>query len=142
MRDDAVRCVSVFLDGVLLAANSDAALWSVSGGVLVRQLDGHASHADAISFSPDGQRLLSCRGETVARVWRVATGEKVRHLEGYTWWIWAVAFASDGVHPVTTGRDQADFFWSTASWSAKHSLRFGSSVTGVLFPPDSQSLVV
>ena len=27
MRDDAVRCVSVSLDGVLLAANTDAALW-------------------------------------------------------------------------------------------------------------------
>ena len=26
-RDDAVRCVSVFTDGVLLAAISDAALW-------------------------------------------------------------------------------------------------------------------
>ena len=115
MRDDAVRCVSVFLAGVLLTAISDAALRSVSGGVLVRQLDGHASHVDAISFSPDGQRLLSCGGDTVARVWRVATGEEVRHPEGHTWWTWAVAFASDGVHPATADRDQAVFLWSTAS---------------------------
>ena len=130
------------LDGVLLAASSDGALWSVSGDVLVRQLDGHASHVDAISFSPDGQRLLSCGGDTVARVWRVATGEEVQHPEEYTWWIWTVAFAPEGEHPATTGRGQAVFLWSTASWSATHSLRFGSSVTVVLFPPDSQSLVV
>jgi WD40 repeat protein len=129
--------VSVFLDGVLLAASSDGALWSVSGDVLVRQLDGHASHVDAISFSPDGQRLLSCGGDTVARVWRVATGEEVRHPEGHTWWIWAVAFAPHGVHAATAGRDQAVFLWSTASWSAKHPLRFGSSVSGMLFPPES-----
>ena len=114
-RDDAVQCVSFSLDGVLLAASSDAALWSVSGDVLVRQLDGHASHMDAVSFSPDGQRHLSDGGDTVARVWRLATVEKVQHLEGYTWRTWAVAFAPDGVHPATAGRDQAVFHWSTAS---------------------------
>ena len=59
---DVVRCVQFSLDGALLASCSDdntIRLWSVPGGAMVRQLNGHTNGVFAVAFSPDGHTLLT-----------------------------------------------------------------------------------
>ena len=156
-------------DGALLASCSGdktIRLWSVPGGAMVRQLSGHTNQVYAVAFSPDGQTLLSGGYGSTARVWRVASGEQLRQLDGGGY-VSTVAFSLDGLWAATgcfaeeddadggdSDEDEGDdddvndsgdnsvHLWSTASWSLVRTLLCGSRVSGVLFTPDSQKVVV
>src|SRR5439155_14768687 len=61
-------------DGKLLAAGYDelVLLWDVATGKERATLSGHRGAVQAVSFSPDGKRLLSQSEDGTALVWDVA----------------------------------------------------------------------
>ncbi|QDT14278.1 protein kinase domain-containing protein [Alienimonas californiensis] len=86
-------------------------LWDLASGEEVRRLVGHAGQINAVAFSPDGTRLLSCSGsqylndawtpelsrDNTLRLWDVATGAELarQRLPGGGQ---AAAYAPDGEH--------------------------------------------
>jgi WD40 repeat protein/tRNA A-37 threonylcarbamoyl transferase component Bud32 len=59
-------------------------LWDVSRGARLRTLrGGHAARVADLSWSPDGQRLVSCSWDQTARIWDVATGGCTSTLLGH-----------------------------------------------------------
>jgi RNA polymerase sigma factor (sigma-70 family) len=66
----------------------------------------HGGYIHAISFAPDGRRLLSCGGDGV-RVWDTATGREQRHLAGEsgTRFLWA-GISPDGKLAWTTSAEE------------------------------------
>lgn len=57
------------LPGVLLAVTAGAL-----GQSLTHTLSGHATGLNAVAFSPDGRRVVTCGAEEPVRVWDAATG--------------------------------------------------------------------
>jgi RNA polymerase sigma factor (sigma-70 family) len=66
----------------------------------------HGHYIHAITFAPDGRRLLSCGGDGV-RVWDTATGREQRHLTGAsgTRFLWA-GISPDGRLAWTTSAEE------------------------------------
>jgi WD40 repeat protein len=80
-----VRCLDIHPTGLLVATGDDemAGLWDVATGKLVGPPLDHPAQLIALSFAPDGRRLLTCCGDDMARVWEVpapveGTAEEIR----------------------------------------------------------------
>ena len=74
-----------------------------AGGVLLRQLRGHTGPVYSVSFSPDGQTLVTASGDRAARLWETHKGRMSSTLRGHTQAVHS-AFSRDGSRVVTTGR--------------------------------------
>jgi WD40 repeat protein len=86
------------------------------GGPLV--LDGHhdgPGGITAVSFSPDGKRLVSAAVDHTARVWDLAAGVEVHTLRGHTKGLFAANHGWAGRRVVTCAFDGTVRLWDAAS---------------------------
>lgn len=60
-----------------LAGPSTAALWNTQTGEMLEQRFQHQREINALRFTPDGSRLVSCSDDATAVVWEVESGKKV-----------------------------------------------------------------
>jgi len=62
------------------------------------------SGVDCITFSPDGNKIISDSDQLV-QVWDAKTGELLRELQGHGYQVESVAFSSDGNKIVSGSQD-------------------------------------
>jgi hypothetical protein len=110
--------VSPRLDPPLIATgcNDQAGylrLWNAATGEEVRRMSGHKQAVVSVSFSRDGQRLLSASLDGTARLWDVATGRHIRTYAGHYGWVWWAAFSPDERRIVTASQDGTAIVWET-----------------------------
>ena len=67
------------------------------------------------SFSPDGQRIVTCSQDQTAKVWDAVTGEELLTLKGHKGWIFSAVFSPDGRHIATASVDRTAKIWEAAS---------------------------
>jgi WD40 repeat protein/DNA-binding SARP family transcriptional activator len=123
--DRAVAALDVSPDGRLLATggrDGTLRLWELPGGELSATMEVHDSHMTAISFSPDGTRLVSANpfqstaseSPFPASIWQVETGDLVQSLTSpqtdgrscpHVCQTFSAAFSPDGATIVTIGQD-------------------------------------
>jgi WD40 repeat protein len=78
---------------------------------------GHTMAVTSLSYSPDGQHVISSSADKTIRIWDVETGTAVgKPLEGHTETVWSIAYSPDGQ--------------CIASGSADKSIRIWDAVTG------------
>ena len=101
-------------DGQLLAvaggqasARGDLRLFTVSDWKLRASLSGHEDVVNSVSFSKDGQKLLSGSFDRTARLWEVASSKLERVLTHHSDFVTAVGFAPDGRHLFTGSKDRS-----------------------------------
>lgn len=90
-------------------------LWDLETRQPLREFQGHTDGITSVTFSRDGQRLLTTSYDNTARLWNVATGELVRSYEGHSWWVWDAAFAPDEATFVTASQDGTALIWNVAT---------------------------
>lgn len=115
-------------------------LWEASTGRLLRTIP--MASVNAMTFSPDGTKLLAGSFNKTAELWDVATGQRIRTF-AHSASIWSVAFSPDGTR-ILTG-DAADraskvWLWDVASGKLVQTLsgHTDSIFGGVTFSPDGQ----
>ncbi|MFC2140495.1 hypothetical protein ACFLQ1_02095 [Candidatus Auribacterota bacterium] len=91
-------------DGKLLATGNQKVvyLWNIHTGKQVAAFDGH-SYIYAISFSPDGTRIVSAGFDKVIRIWDVEQ-KKLEQSWKTNKVIWFAHFLADGSRLVTAGK--------------------------------------
>jgi WD40 repeat protein len=52
--------------------------------VVLQTLEGHEGWVEAVTFSPDGQLLVSGSRDNTVKLWDATTGELYQTLEGYS----------------------------------------------------------
>ncbi|KAH8664619.1 WD40-repeat-containing domain protein, partial [Xylariales sp. PMI_506] len=62
----------------------------------LQTLEGHTDKVTAVTFSPDGQQLVSASHDHTIRFWGPSTGRVLQTLEGHTDKVTAVTFSPDG----------------------------------------------
>jgi WD40 repeat protein len=64
-----------------------------------------------VSFSPDGERIVSGSSDNTVKVWDAATGQETLTLKGHSSAVWSVSFSPDGQRIVSGGGDMTVKIW-------------------------------
>jgi eukaryotic-like serine/threonine-protein kinase len=137
--------------GPVAGEKGEARLWEAASG---RPFGGRLAHRGRVRvavFSPDGRRLLTGGGDTIARLWEAATGRllgEAPHPEG----IMAAAFTPDGRHfaaacwedgqGVGTNRLGKLLLWQTAAGQLNPEPFLLGGIRSFAFSPDGKTLLV
>jgi eukaryotic-like serine/threonine-protein kinase len=132
-------------DGRLFAcgAGNTVHVWDVTTGRTVHSLEGHEDLVYSVSFSPQGDRLLSASWDLTATVWDLATGRRLFPMYGHAAAAWAVEFSPDGSLVAVAGgvADPAVKVYNARTGGLIHTLKGHASRVGcVAFHPDGRRL--
>jgi WD40 repeat protein len=117
---EAVRLVEPVVEEVkvnkqLLAdANKLMAYAHIKGMKAVASLAGHARAVFSVTFSPDGQHIVSGSSDNLVKVWSVSARKEVASLAGHTNFVSSVAFSPDGQYIVSGSGDDLVKVWSVS----------------------------
>lgn len=75
-------------------------------------LEAHGKHAQAVHFTRDGKRLVSCGQDAKVRVWSVPSFKAERAFEGHEKSVNSLSFTADEKRLVTAGSDGSAKLWS------------------------------
>jgi WD40 repeat protein len=96
---------------------------------------------NAVTFSPDGTRVVSAAADTTARTWEVATGTELAVLRGHSAEVFAAGFVGDHT-VVSVAKDNTVRYWdarpvaSSGVWSGHTGF-----VYSVVYHPDGRHLI-
>lgn len=105
-------------------------------------LVGHTALATALTFAPDGQRLLSGGADTTVIQWDLSSADRrAERLTGHANTVLAVAYSPDGRLIASSGVDQTVRLWSSADGRPIATLRgHQAAVTALAFAQTAESL--
>jgi len=89
-----------------------------------------------VSFSQDGELIVSASGDSTACVWDTCTGQQMFTLEGHTREVFVAKFSSDRKHVITRSSDRTVRTWDASTGVQMLSLK-GYSAT---FSPDGKMI--
>src|SRR5258705_8930859 len=81
----------------------------------VRVLEGHTDWCRCISFSPDGEQLVSGSGDHTVRLWNISTGALLQVMEGHSDYVLSVMYAPDGRCIASGSDDKTVRIWDVIS---------------------------
>lgn len=102
-------------------------LWNAETGQQVERSFGatngagesHVGPVLSISFSPDGESIVSGSDDTTVRLWNTATGKHVKLFFSHLGPIWDVEFDREGKRIVTASGDGTAIVWDLSTGAAK-----------------------
>jgi WD40 repeat protein len=130
-------------------------VWDTGGVRTVRTLNGYGHNnvafnpqgrtetsLYAVSYSPDGSRLVTACYDGTVRVWDVSTGEMLFALSGHEGSVWSASFSSDGAHILTASSDKTARIWDAATGRLLTTLSgHPNEVSRAVFSPDGSQVV-
>ena len=136
-------------DGEVLAAGSSfegistaVKLFSTATGADLGELVGHVSWIPALTFTPDGKRLVSAGADQTIRIWDVADQRLFASLRGHLSEIYAVAVAPDGNSIISGCKDGTIFGWDLQGVKRKEPFEtLPVPVTGIAFFPGARGML-
>ncbi|OJH38339.1 CHAT domain-containing protein [Cystobacter ferrugineus] len=105
-------------------------------------LKGHQAQINAVTFSRDGQWVVTASGDNTARVWRADGTGTLVVLRGHEKEVWSAAFSPNGQWVVTASGDNTARVWRADGTSTPLVLRgHEKEVWSAAFSPDGQWVV-
>ncbi|MCB0087097.1 MAG: NACHT domain-containing protein [Caldilineaceae bacterium] len=102
----------------------------------IKSQRGHAHEPVCISFSPDGQRLVSSSSDHSVCLWDIEEGMLLYRLDAHKAYVYFVAFSPTGQHFISSSIDGIAHLWDAASGECIHTFRAprpydGMNITGI-----------
>ncbi|KIJ35557.1 hypothetical protein M422DRAFT_180537, partial [Sphaerobolus stellatus SS14] len=120
-------------------------IWNADTGELITgPLEGHSGSVSSVTFSSDGQRIVSGSDDQTIRIWNADTGELIiGPLEGHSGSVSSVSFSSNGRRIVSGSYDQTIRIWNADTGELITGPLEGHSdrVTSVSFSSDGLKIV-
>jgi WD40 repeat protein len=104
-------------DGSRLATSSgfsnsgELVVWDAHSGEDVRTLTGHPGVASAVTWSPNGEQLISGGSDGMLRWWKIQSGECLWVREAHRGTVQALKVSPDGGRLASCGDDGAIVLW-------------------------------
>ncbi|MCB0125500.1 MAG: pentapeptide repeat-containing protein, partial [Caldilineaceae bacterium] len=89
----------------------------------IKTLRGHAHEPVSISFSPNGQRLVSSSSDHSVCLWDVEEGTLLYKLDAHKAYVYFVTFSPTGRHFISSSIDGIAHLWDAASGQSIHTFR-------------------
>jgi WD40 repeat protein/serine/threonine protein kinase len=86
----------------ILGSGNEVRLYRTATGAEVAVLKGHTQTPWCVTFSPDGQRVVTSGADSTLKVWDAATGEEIMTIGRHPGLVTSVAFSPDGLKIVST----------------------------------------
>lgn len=120
-------------------------VWDVATGNLRQTLIGLTEQVRSVTFSPDGNWIVSGgggpNGPGVIRWWAARTGKLTRKFSDHSATVLSVVFSADGSTLASGGADKTVKLWDSATGKPRHTLSgHQDAVTTVAFSPDAKTL--
>lgn len=137
------RAIALSPDGITLAVGdrpNGVDLWDVASGELRRTLT-TSNSALTLTFSPDGNQLLTVASATHPILHDLRPNGTARTLAGHTMATWSAVFSPDGATIATTSSDQTLRLLDAATLQVKQILRgHEHEIWCAAFTPDGKML--
>lgn len=96
----------------------------------------------SVAFSPDGKRIVTAYGDTMAKVWDAASGKELPALNGHNGSIRRAVFSPDGQRIITANYDHTATVWDAGSWKELLTLKgHRERISQVAISGDGQRIV-
>jgi len=124
-------------------------LWKVNTGELIHAFVGHTRYILSLSYSPDGQMVLSGGGYKDDNdnyigemfLWNISTGKLIRSFENHTGLISSIAYSPDGKMVLSDNGDKISL-WEVSTGKLIRSFNGHSHpITSVTFSPNKQMIL-
>ncbi|KAA1477639.1 WD40 repeat-like protein [Dentipellis sp. KUC8613] len=144
---DSFYTAAVSADGKRIAISVNDGLVQIrlaTTNTVLASLNGHTASVGAMTFSPNGKRLITSSDDCTIRVWDLdATTVSSSTLTGHSDWVRAVAISSDGSKIASASDDRTVRLWSTGTCTQLLSPMEGHTdwVRAVTFFPDGEKIV-
>ena len=138
-----VKSVAFSPDSGHLASGSDkiVRIWNTATGELEDELEGHTQLVWSVTFSHNGQFLVSGSKDMSVRIWNMATCNTRYMLMGHTSDVMSVAISRDDKFVVSGSNDRTVRIWDTAMGEPLHELKgHADEVASVAVSPDCQHI--
>ena len=109
-------------------------LWDIKTGAEIKRFEGHTETINSVSFSPDGQYVLTASDDKTARLWEVKTQKEIRKLD-FDMLVLSFTVAPSG-HYITISNNKATV-WDKSSWQEIGNLQ-APNLSSVTFSPDGR----
>jgi WD40 repeat protein/class 3 adenylate cyclase len=134
--------MSIYLspdDKYLLTFGSTANLWDINTGQKISDFPFDAGFPVAdVTFSPDGNFLLTGNRDGSAYLWNVKTGSEVQKFVGHTGSVFAVTFSPDNKYVLTGGGDSTMRIWDIETGQELRRFTFTALVVDMELSSDGQ----
>ena len=94
-------------------------------------VSGHSQLVTAVSWSPDGKRLVSGSWDNTVMVWDPSTGEQLCQLRAHSDWVRAVAWSPCGQWLASGGDDKMIYVYDAKTFEVKWPLSCDSPVESI-----------
>lgn len=116
-------------------------LWDLETGDIVREFEGHRATVTTISFSSDGNRIVSGSEDNSIIMWNSETGAIIRKYEGHSDTVTTVSFSPDGSRVASRSADNSIIVWDSETGAIIRRLdNQTDSVRHLAFSPNGQEL--
>ena len=108
----------------------------------LRSFEGHNDSVTSVSFTPDGQNILSGSGDKTIKLWDNNTGRLIHSLKGHTDYVFSIAISPDGRTILSGSADKTLKLWDKDTGQLIRSLEgHTDNVNSVAFSPDGQTIL-
>jgi WD40 repeat protein len=122
----------------------DAKVWdTITGREVLTLSQGRGSgQVWAVTFSPDGSRIVTGYRDATAAVWDAVSGKKLLLLKGHTDVLTALAFSPDGRRILSGSWDNEIKLWDATSGEELLTLKgHTDTIRSVVFSPDGHRIL-
>ncbi len=105
-----------------------------------KEIQGHTDAVSSVSFSPDGQSILTGSWDGTAKLWDLI-GNELQNFQGHTGVVSAVSFPPDGKSILTGSGDDTAKLWDLIGNELQVFQGHTDLVSAVSFSPDGQSIL-